>query len=55
MSEWISVKDRLPDHKSTVVILMEKRETYDYVNIVLYDAKKKAFIWQMGYISRYWN
>ena len=48
MSEWISVKDRLPDHRSTVVILMEKREKYDYVNIVLYDAKKKAFIWQDG-------
>ena len=48
MSEWISVKDRLPDHRSTVVILMEKREKYDYVNIVLYDAHKKAFLWQDG-------
>ena len=48
MSEWISVKDRLPDHRSTVVILMAKRETFNYVNIVLYDANKKAFLWQNG-------
>ena len=48
MSEWISVKDKLPDHKSTVIVLMAKRETYNYVNIALYDAKKKAFLWQDG-------
>ena len=48
MIEWISVKDRLPAHKSTVIILMEKREKYDYVNIVLYDAHKNAFLWQDG-------
>lgn len=48
MSEWISVKDKLPDHKSTVVVLMEKRQGYDYVNIALYDAQKKAFLWQDG-------
>ena len=48
MSEWISVKDRLPDHKSTVVILMVEREAYNYVNAVLYDANKKAFLWQDG-------
>ena len=48
MSEWISVKDQLPDHKSTVIVLMAKRETYNYVNIALYDANKKAFLWQDG-------
>ena len=48
MSEWISVRDKLPDHKSTVVVLMAKRETYNYVNIALYDANKKAFLWQDG-------
>ena len=46
--DWIKVEDRLPDHRSTVVILMAKREKYDYVNIVLYDANKKAFLWQDG-------
>lgn len=48
MSEWISVKDRLPNHKSTVIVQMGKRDGYDYVNIVLYDANKKAFLWQDG-------
>lgn len=48
MSEWISVKDRLPQHKSTVVVLMDVGEGHDYVNISLYDANKKAFLWQDG-------
>lgn len=48
MIEWISVKDRLPAHRSTVVVLMEKHETHDYVNITLYDAHKQAFLWQDG-------
>lgn len=46
--EWISVKDRKPTHLQKVTILMEKRETYDYVNIVLYNAKDDAFYWQDG-------
>lgn len=48
MINWISVKDKLPNHKSTVVVLMTKREAYNYVNIALYDAQKKAFLWQDG-------
>jgi hypothetical protein len=48
MINWISVKDKLPDHKSTVVVLMEKGQGHDYVNICLYDTHKKAFLWQDG-------
>ena len=48
MNDWISVEDKLPQHMSRVVVLMQRGKGYDYVNICLYDANKKAFLWQDG-------
>ena len=54
--EWISVKDRLPYHGETVVVLMEARATHDYVRRSHY--KDGVFYEQNGRVIEnveYWR
>ena len=46
--KWISVRDRLPQDQSTVIVLKESFKTHDYVCHALYVAKDNAFYWQDG-------
>lgn len=45
MSEWISVKDRLPEKSQEVIVFCRTPGLNDFVNTVYYSAKFQEFNW----------
>lgn len=44
MSEWISVKDKLPPHEEYILIYESYKEmTFEYYSLAYYDETKKKF------------
>lgn len=53
MSEWISVKDRLPDEEELVLICENKRDTYSFIAFYFHEQNKWAFN-DCEFLPDYW-
>ena len=41
MSEWISVKDRLPEHKGYYLVYWQRYGSRDYIEIIYFRGKSR--------------